>query len=268
MTLYVPIHRSQYATGNSLVTRHSGCTWTSGCNGVDAISGGRKRPTPDLIHALVPNAQETNPTTPGWSMPDLVRAMSLYGVGFANRSGDGWAAVLAWLKAGHYVVLQGDSDQFGNATCSGSFDGDHAIGVHPNNRTVDGQREWWINDPICPAGRWEREAVLQRYAVKLAASVYFGVFSQPVPSVPVRWRFAMRPLVATPTRPRRFYVYTVTAGKITGRTLDSTLGFTAACTAPKAYPWVGVHSPTRLVKLTSGSRRGLWVDARWAEEIA
>lgn len=183
MTLYVPVHRSQYAAGSSAVTRRTGCTWTSGANGVDAISGGRKRPTPDAIHALVSSAEESNPAYPGWSMRDLVLAMSRYGVTLVNRSGDGWAAVVAWLKAGHYVVLQGDSDQFGNSTCSGTYEGDHAIGVHPNHRTVDGVREWWINDPICPSGRWERESVLQRYAVKLAASCYFGTYSQPVPEL-------------------------------------------------------------------------------------
>lgn len=265
MTLYVPVHRSQYDPGCSTVTRHSGCTWTSGANGVDAISAGRKRPTPDAVHALVPNAQETNPGTPGWSMPDLARAMSRYGVGFANRSGDGWAAVIAWLKAGHYVVLQGDSDQFGNATCSGSFDGDHAIGVHPNHREVDGVRQWWINDPICPAGRWERETVLQRYAVKLHASVLFGVFSQPVPVIPKRYRAVVHPKAGY------FLAYTVTNGKVVGLPKRiRTGGWSAPCTAPRTYPAPrGTRTLVRILRQPTGDNPylGLYIGSKWAEEI-
>lgn len=260
MTLYVPIHRSQYGTGNSLVTRHSGCTWTSGANGIDAITGGRKRPTPDQIHALVSNAEESNPASPGWSMRDLVLAMSRYGVSLVNRSGHGWAAVLDALFTDHYVVLQGDSDQFGNATCSGTFDGDHAIGVHPNHMLKDGVRWWWINDPICPAGRWERESVLQRYAVKLNASVLFGYFLTPVPEVVKPWRAVVHPKIGW------FLAYTVTAGKITAMRRVSTDGFSAPCTAPKRYPFTKGGSRA-LVRLTAGAYKGLYIGSIWAAEV-
>lgn len=181
--LYVPEHWSQYDPGCSAVTHHTGCTWTTGATGVDAISGGSKRPTPDQIHALVKPFEESNPAYPGWSMHDLALAMSRYGVSLVDRSGTGWSAVVAALETGHYVALQGDSDQFGNATCSGAYDGNHCAGVHPNHKTEAGERWWWVNDPICPAGRWERESVLKRYAVKLWSSILFGVFSQPVPAV-------------------------------------------------------------------------------------
>lgn len=180
---YIQPHQSQYQAGVTTVTRRAGCTWTSLANGIGAITGGHSRPTPDEIHAVLPNSAETNPAFPGWSMPDADHAMDRYGVGFVDRSGDGWDAFIEALLDDHYGVLQGDSDQFGDATCSGSYDGPHAIGVSPNHRTINGEREWWIDDPICPTGRWEKESVLKRYAVKFYSSILFGIFTQKVPLV-------------------------------------------------------------------------------------
>lgn len=202
--LYVQPHQSQYGVGASTITRRAGCTWASLSNGIGAVSGGRYQPSPDAIHALVPNAEETSPSTPGWSIPDAVLAAARFGVTLEDRSGAGWngaLGVLAALGTGHYIVLQGDSDQFGDGSCSGAFDGDHAIGVHPKTKTDPGGRWWWVNDPICTTGRWELESVLQRYAVKFAASIRFGVFTQRVPNVvvpmpakPVTLRFKARKL--------------------------------------------------------------------------
>jgi hypothetical protein len=110
--------------------------------------------------------------------------MAELGVAFDNRTGQGWSAVVSALDAGQYVELQGDSDRFSDATCSGEFDGDHAIGVHPAFRVVSGRRQRWIDDPICPTGRWEYESVLHAYASKLIPSIGFGVFTVPVPKVP------------------------------------------------------------------------------------
>ena len=179
---YLNRHWSQYAAGLSSITRTSGCTWTSVTNGADASSGGGVKRTPDQVHALVAKSEETNPTTPGWSIPDAARAMSRLGLGFADRSGQGWADVVQALDAGLYVVLQGDSDQFSNATCSGSFDGDHAIGVHPDRNDVGQQR---IDDPICAAARYAGRTILMRYAEKLYPSVRFGVFTAPVPIIEI-----------------------------------------------------------------------------------
>jgi hypothetical protein len=123
--------------------------------------------------------EETNPGTPGWSLPDLDLAMKRLGVPFDVRSGRGWDAVLAAHNAGLYIVLQGDSDQFGNHTCSGAFDGDHAIGIRPG--TYSGR--WAIDDPICPDMRTETPAILRRYAEKLWPQVFFGAFTERVPEL-------------------------------------------------------------------------------------
>jgi hypothetical protein len=180
--LYRNAHQWQYAPGLSTITRTSGCTWTSAANGADASSGGYVKRTADQVHALVSKSEETNPTTPGWSIPDVDKAMSRLGIGFEDRTGQGIAGVWQALDAGLYVLLQGDSDQFANGTCAGAFDGDHCIGLHPH-RNADGQQR--DDDPICSGVRYAGRSILERYAEKLYASVRFGVFTTPVPSVEI-----------------------------------------------------------------------------------
>lgn len=178
-------HNSQYDPGNSTITRRSGCVWTTGANGADASTGGTKRPTPDTVHNQLPNSEEQFPKTPGWTLPDLQKALARLSIPFEVRSGKGWAAVVTALDVERrYVVLSGDSDRFPSG-CSGEFDGDHSIGVFPATRVVNGLRQRWINDPICPEGRWEFEYIIRNYAVKFSSTVAFGVFSTPVPKAPV-----------------------------------------------------------------------------------
>lgn len=211
MSLYVQPHRSQFEAGASSTTRCCGCTWTSGANGVAATTGGKQRPTPDAVHNHLAHAEETQPGTPGWSLADLERALGRMGIEFHNHGGDGWARAIELAEAGHYLVLQGDSDEFSNATCSGKFDGDHAVGWHPKHKLEGGVRWWWINDPICSTGRWEREATLKRYASNLNATIQFGAFagkvpetvSPPPPPPPVHLHYGARKLPkATPKRIR------------------------------------------------------------------
>jgi len=190
---YTGGHRSQYAAGQSAITRKSGCTWSSGANGIDDTTGGKRQPTPDQLHAKVARSEETSPATPGWSLPDLALACKRYGVPFANRTNlgylgtKGWAGIKRAWANGRYVVIQGDSDRFSNNTCSGAFDGDHAIGVSPKTRLVNGRRQHWINDSICPTGRWEYDSIIYSYANKLAVAsrlpLRWGTFGSAVPKV-------------------------------------------------------------------------------------
>lgn len=174
---YVNEHESQYGAGRSARTRSSGCTWTAGCNGIDAATAGRIDPEPDLLLSKLARSEETNPTTPGWSLDDLRRASGRMGVQLLDATGTGWLNVVAKHELGYYIVLQGDSDRFGDGSCSGVFDGDHAVGIHPI--TVNGR--WLIDDPICPTARYETPATLRAYATKLYASVRFGYYIPPVP---------------------------------------------------------------------------------------
>lgn len=197
---YTGPHRSQLAAGQSSLTHSAGCTWTAGANGIDDTSGGKKKPDPDDLHGRLPKSLETSPGSPGWSIPDLERATFRYassanmpGLVCVNRTNAGFLGAYGWAgikKAwanGRYVVIQGDSDRFSNNSCSGKFDGDHAIGVSPKSRVVNDKRQRWINDGICPAGRWEYESIIYAYAKKLAdrsgTPLRWGAFKSSVPKV-------------------------------------------------------------------------------------
>lgn len=178
---YTGPHQSQLAAGQSAVTHTAGCTWTAGANGIDDTSGGKHRPTPDNLHGYLAKSLETSPGSPGWSLPDLERATYKYAVKYGmpglmcvNRTNAGFLGAYGWggmykaWGAGRYLVIQGDSDRFGNNTCSGKFDGDHCIGVSPKVRKIDGKLQHWIDDGICPGGRWEYDSIIYAYAKKLA----------------------------------------------------------------------------------------------------
>jgi len=173
-------HRSQYDPDCSTRTRRQGCVWTSLSNGIDAQSGGRRLMSPDSVLALIRPTEETNPATPGWSLGDAALAMQRAHIPFEVRSGRGWDAVLEARSAGLYVVLQGDSDVFSDATCSGVFDGNHCIGMHPDTDSEDRSR---IDDPVCPNARYTGRSILRMYAQKLSSGILFGVFTNPVPAI-------------------------------------------------------------------------------------
>jgi hypothetical protein len=173
----VAAHLYQYAPYESARTRSSGCTWMSGAQAANNVG---HTYTGDGVLSKVLRREETTPASPGWSLADLDLAMSRLRVPFAIGTG-GWAGLRAARAKGYGIVLQGDSDQFSNATCSGKFDGDHAIYVHPANAGT----AWRIDDPICPAGRWEEEATLHRYAADFRPTISYGILPVAVPRVPV-----------------------------------------------------------------------------------
>jgi hypothetical protein len=170
---YLQPHVTQF---DGSIYANENCVPASGANGANAQSGGAYRLTGAAVRRKVARYQETDPGTAGWSLADLDLAMARIGVGFSNRSQEGWASVRLLHKT-HYLVMQGDSDQFSNHTCSGAYNGGHCIGIHPGTSGT----KWWINDPICKVGRWEQEEVIRRYAAKIDARIRFGVFTHSVP---------------------------------------------------------------------------------------
>lgn len=186
MSFYVNDHNAQGDEANSAITQSSGCTWTSLANGVDAASGGDRDPTPDHVHRQVARGEETTPATPGWSIPDADLAMSRMGVPFRNLTGGRWDGVRHEHEQGRYVVVQGDSEEFGNNTCSGKFNGDHCIGIHPDQKPdPDGDGVLWrIDDPVCKNARYEHPSVIRRYMENLNPIGQYGAFSNPVPQDP------------------------------------------------------------------------------------
>lgn len=81
------------------------------------------------------------------------------------------------------------------------------------------------------------------------------------------WRLVGRP--AAPALRARvpagsFFAYVVVAGVVRRRELRRTGGFSATCTAPNVYPWpTGPDHRVGLVRLTSGSRRGVYISAKY-----
>lgn len=241
-------HVSQF-DGSALAGEN--CTPASGANGAKAATGGAVAKTAAQIRALVARREETNPDTPGWSLPDLELAMGRLGVPFDNRTGHGWAALQAARAAGLYVVLQGDSDRFGDASCSGAFDGDHCIGVHPN---TDGTR-WWIDDPICPTGRWEEEATLRAYATKLYPTIRFGVFVKPVPKIaPITYTWAQ-------VRRGEYTTYTINRGQAHREGTLKTGGFGAEAKTRTVVQVDGTGTIT-LLRILTGAHAGKILNSR------
>jgi hypothetical protein len=253
-------HRSQYDPGSSLVTRREGCVWTTGANGIAATTGGAKHPSPDAIHDLLPRNQETSPTTPGWSLTDLAKAMGRYGMTFVDYTGDGWAAVEKAHAADHYIALQGDSDQFGNSTCSGAFDGD-AHDRDPPEDEGRGRRRVVVDRrpdlPDGPLGEGQRPQALRHEALG----------EHPVRRVPpARSRGAARRRRARGDEGRRLFTVEHTAkypnGVITAVQIrHDTSAIRKPCSAPRKYPWPG-HLGRVLVKLEDGP----YIQAKFAHE--
>lgn len=188
MSRYVQPHITQFDGGH---LQNEACVPASLANGIAASTGGARRPSSATVHALVPKAEESDPTKPGWSMVDADKAMGKIGVEFDRL--DGWSFLESAHDAGQYIIVQGDSDVFSNSTCSGVYNGDHCVGGHPNENVVNGVEFWWIDDPVCKTGRWERKATIKAYAEKFAHAH----------GIPVRGGRFVRvvPLVAAPPKP-------------------------------------------------------------------
>lgn len=259
MTYYTGTHRSQFDGGPKA---NENCTPASGANGARAATGGRVDKSGSQVRALVKSSEETNPATPGWSLKDLDLAMSRLGVGFVIGTG-GWVGLRQARKEGKIIVIQGDSEEFPNGTCSGVFDGDHAVAVHPDTNAAG---EWLLADPICKTRRWERESVLRAYAENFWSGIGYGIFTSPVPQI------APPPPATTFDKVRVAngswwdYAITGTVGAYTiTRTSRGTAGFSAAIGTvipPFSKPpmiWKG--APRRFARLLAPSAyAGRFVD--------
>jgi hypothetical protein len=251
---YLNPHRTQF---DGSVYEDQNCTPTSVANGANAATGGQVNMSGGQVRALIPRSQESDPVTPGWSMVDADHAAAKMGVAFTNHDGDGWAALTSFLATGHYVDCQGDSDQFSNSTCSGAFNGNHCIGIHPATRVVNGLRQHWIDDPICKTGRWEYDYILHRYAAKLNSGIWFGVFDHAVPKA-----------VTTPPATYRLHISagaTVKVANFAGKCIKSWTSYhwgskpsSAPCGTPHKVAQCAGKDAT-VVRVTAGKFAGKYV---------
>jgi hypothetical protein len=161
---------STYATAN--------CTPASLAN---AIRAAVQRPyNGDDIRNVVKRSEETDPSNPGWSLTDARLAAKRLGLTLDIMTGSGWDEVQKAHREGYGLLIQGDSDQFANTTCSGAFDGLHCIYLHPN---VTRDNKWRIDDPICKSARLETPQRVRAYAEKLNTRIAFAVLRPRVPVI-------------------------------------------------------------------------------------
>jgi hypothetical protein len=171
--------------------------------------------------------------------------------------------MIAALDAGHYVARPGRLRPVRNTTCSGAFDGDHCIGIHPKKKVEAGvdlavDRRPDLQDG--PLGARQRPA---RYATKLWASIRFGFFLQPVPA-------AQHVAEACPRGRRASRLFTVehTAKYPNGvihavQIRHDTSAIRKPCSAPRKYPWPG---PSRLARVLVKLEDGPYIQSKFAHE--
>jgi hypothetical protein len=163
MKMYRPKFRPQYPDPTTTLD-WSNCTMASGAMMLDFHTQGKVQKWGGELRKL------SGDTSGGTNIDNLKTAWSKLGYTLLDRRGSTWAGVLADLKNGRGVVLQGDYDVLtGSNSCQTSFDGDHAIYVNPEAPNSSG---YVVGDPLC--GGWKRisASVLKAYVEKLGRRVY------------------------------------------------------------------------------------------------
>jgi len=136
------------------------------------------------------------------------------------------------------------------------FGGAHDITVHcnPDDPTPV------LGDPLVPFyQRASWDAILDAAQAVSGSGHLFASFTRDV--IP---EYAVRIHPRPGFDSQRFLRYFLTNGTIRERKGYYTEGFSATCTAPR---WHGGKYPGMLVQLTSGSRKGWYVAAGWAQEV-
>ena len=241
------------------------CTAAVGAMAVDASTGGARRTGPPDIR----NAQ--NDWSGGIGLDDVNVAIGKLFPGHQltlSRYGAymDWADVLYRLKQGRFVAIQGDYDQVPynyQAQKGGTFD--HAFGLG-GYRTSDGRVLYY--DPLARHGVWVPQYAIRPAAEKLALvqrgdrHKLFAGYTRVMPTIlPPTTTYRVS------VRAGDVWSYRLSSGVIVGRSSFTTGGFSASCTAPRIYSARGLPSARyTLVRLTSGSRSGKYIAARYAEE--
>ena len=150
----------------------------------------------------------------------------------------------------------------------GGFRGNHA--TFENRKTyeplADGRRSGiWKYD-----GRLYERSLMARAAAKLVIGYLNGKPIYPKPGM-VWCAFTrdVTPDYRAKVPAGGFWVYTLdAAGRILRHDWETTGGFSATCTPPEWHAWPGGPVALRsLVKLTSGSRKGYVIEAKFATEV-
>lgn len=188
---------------------------------------------------------------------------------------DHFAAAIRGGKSGILQVLYAPiaASRF---DAGNGFVGAHAIAVMPGFVTMDPLADGRHANVYHYHGEAYPEDLLKIAAGRLPGSapgLVYAAMSHAhgvtgAPPVVDRYRVVIHPEAGTRGYPklRYFGVYTVRNGVIIGSSTARTGGFSADCTPPRLYRWNG-HTSQTLVRITSGSRAGLYVRHEYADEV-
>lgn len=161
-SIYRPRHVRQLVAGDKY--GGANCTAASAAMAIDRATMGGVQVTSGTVR-LASNEPVPDPASPGLNLPQVISVAFRWHVDLVNRTGAPWSAVMAALKEGRGVILQGDYDQVPVAVrCQASFTGDHAVYV--NHISGDGDLFW--QDPLCAAGKEINVVIARAYAEKFA----------------------------------------------------------------------------------------------------
>jgi hypothetical protein len=241
------------------------------------VRPGRGTPWPPTGASI---RRETGDTSGGLN-PSQTTAASYreYGVPHASPRIGPKQVVLDKLRDGYAVdllVAYGPIDD--DLSGSPGFRGNHRIvligrntdtrKLYDSDSLYDGRRSGIPNGP-----RWLPQSVIFDAASRLdlggtSLSSRYGY--DDAYYIPSLTRIDQRKYRAVVPK-GKFGVYTVKNGAITHRDMYSTGGFSADCTPPQSYPVAdGANVPGgtfRLVRLTSGSRSGDYINAKFAHVV-
>lgn len=269
--IYVPppitqLDGSAFAGGN--------CVATTNAMLLERASAGEIKTTGGHIRML------TGDTSGGLTL-DQVRYVDLafYGVGTAQVNKERWADFIGRMEHRGAIVLVRYNVIAGTAhDCfRGGFFGNHALYV--NKRNPDGS--WQVMDPGadgrykgCPKGyQTYSDAFLRK-----AAGQFITGFSGPAIGLGfVQVLYAMEDaprlhysVAVAPPAPRKktaFFAYKISNGVIVSRSIRGSKGFSADSTVPIRFRWPMKHTTRVLVRLTDGSRKNYYVDAKYARKV-
>lgn len=207
-------------------------------------------------------------------------------VGYAKLSD---SQILAHLKAGHTLIVPGLYSEVplvarnsysatvpARGRSDSGFGGWHMVAAHgvklngtvPVSVIISDSDFGSTSRPIVPPHSEWSWATFLRYYHRAGWSITYvnarpaGATQVPPTPAPVeKWSASVH------TSTGLFFVYTVTNGVIVGRSTAKTGGFSATCSAPRVLRWPALHRSVNVVRLTSGARKGQYIDAKFAHEV-
>ncbi len=240
------------------------CTAAMGALLIDAHSNGRHKSSPPQIR----NHQNDWSGGIGWDDVN-VALWDLFGERLTIPYQHDWADVLASLKQGRYVGIQGDYDQVPYSyQCQkgGTFDHAFALGDY---RASDGRVLMY--DPLCRNASWVPQSAIRGAAEKLALaqrgtkSRLFVMLTQVVANTTPTLRYRVE---VPASRFWRFYTSGTTIVSPYRKAYE-TGGFTYNCSAPAryydthnalpadSYPLVRISAPGK-------AKDGWFIDAKYS----